>query len=41
LICLRILQQFALNKVDGMDDTENITETLQSCDEQYDAANVE
>ena len=36
-----ILQQFALNKVDGMDDTENITETLQSCDEQYDAANVE
>lgn len=36
-----ILQQFALNKVDGMDDTQNITETLQSCDEQYDAANVE
>ena len=36
-----ILQQFALNKVNGMDDTENISETLASCDEQYDAANVE
>lgn len=36
-----ILQQFALNKVNGMDDTENIKETLAACDEQYDAANVE
>lgn len=36
-----ILQQFALNKVNGMDASENIAETLQSCDEQYDAANVE
>lgn len=36
-----ILQQFALNKVNGMDDTENISETLVSCDEQYDTANVE
>lgn len=36
-----ILQQFALNKVNGMDETENIKETLATCDEQYDAANVE
>ena len=36
-----ILQQFALNKVNGMDDAQNIEETLTSCDEQYDAANVE
>jgi hypothetical protein len=33
--------QQTLNKVNGMDDTENISETLASCDEQYDAANVE
>lgn len=36
-----ILQQFALNNANGMDDTENIKETLAACDEQYDAANVE
>lgn len=36
-----ILQQFALNKVNGMDDTENIDETLASCDEQYDVSNIE
>lgn len=36
-----ILQQCALNKVNGMDNAENISETLTSCDEQYDVANVE
>lgn len=35
-----ILQQFALNKVNGMADDQNISETLTMCDEQYDAANV-
>lgn len=36
-----ILQQCALNKVNGMDDAQNIQETLAECDEQYDVANVE
>ncbi len=36
-----ILQQCALNKVNGMDDAQNINETLKECDEQYDVANVE
>lgn len=36
-----ILQQCALNKVNGMDDAQNISETLKECDEQYDVANVE
>lgn len=36
-----ILQQFALNYTNGMDDAENIDITLASCDEQYDIANVE
>lgn len=36
-----ILQQCALNKVNGMPDEQNISETLATCDEQYDAANVE
>ena len=36
-----ILQQFALNYVNGMDATENIATTLATCDEQYDVANVE
>lgn len=35
-----ILQQFALNKSNGMADADNIKQTLQACDEQYDAANV-
>lgn len=36
-----ILSQFALNVTNGMDLQENITQTLQTCDEQYDATNVE
>ena len=36
-----ILQQFALNYVNGMDATENIDTTLATCDEQYDVTNVE
>jgi raffinose/stachyose/melibiose transport system substrate-binding protein len=35
-----ILSQFALNFSDGMDDKQNISETLQSCDTEYDAVNV-
>lgn len=36
-----ILSQFALNVTNGMDLQDNITQTLQTCDEQYDATNVE
>jgi len=36
-----ILQQCALNYVNGMDNATNIAQTLASCDEQYDIANVE
>lgn len=36
-----ILSQFALNVTNGMDLQENITQTLQTCDEQYDATNVD
>ena len=35
-----ILSQFALNVTNGMDLDENITQTLQTCDEQYDVVNV-
>lgn len=36
-----ILKQFALNKENGLDDIQNISETLTACDEQYDLANAE
>lgn len=35
-----ILSQFALNATNGMELDKNIEQTLQTCDEQYDAANV-
>lgn len=35
-----ILSQFALNYTEGMDLDENIAQTLQNCDEQYDVVNV-
>ena len=36
-----ILQQCSLDFVNGMDNAENIANTLASCDEQYDICNVE
>ena len=36
-----ILSQFALNYKNGMNNDENIAKTLATCDEQYDAVNVQ
>ena len=36
-----LLSEFCLNYTNGMDNTENITQFLQQCDEKYDVANVE
>ena len=36
-----VLSAFALNYNNKMADQDNITATLKTCDEQYDAANVE
>ena len=36
-----LLTELSLNRVNGMDDKENIEQFLKQCDEKYDVANVD